>query len=294
MFGYVRPNKPLLLVREYEEYKAVYCTLCKELGKHYGIITRMSLNYDLCFYALISLNYSTSCPKVKKGRCTVNPAKACNYIDIGDDSYKKAAALTVLMTYYKLIDNVQDEGFWKSFAAKFLLLFFKRPAKRASNDYPKIAEALKQMTEEQNEIEKVENASIDACAEPTAKALSVIFEDINEEQSLILNRLGYFLGKWVYTMDAADDLKNDVKDGSFNPFISYMKNHDIDLNDSEKVESECNEVLNSNVSMLIPPLNLLNEGRHINIIENVINLGLPQVQKEILFLHIHEKERKKF
>ncbi len=293
MFGYVKPNKPLLLVKEYEEYKAVYCTLCKELGKRYNIFTRLALNYDICFYALISLNYNEGCPNVKKGRCVVNPLKRCNYVSFGDHSYHKAAALTVLMTYHKIIDNINDEKFVKSLGARLSFPFFKRNALKAAKTFPKMAYALDEMTKQQREIEKKPEASIDECCEPTAKALSEIFSDINEEQSVILGQIGYFLGRWVYTMDAADDLKKDISNSNFNPFVHHLKKYDIDINDQDRVDEECNSVLNSNVAMLIPAFNLLKEGRYTSTIENVVKKGLPQIQREILFLHIKDKERKK-
>ncbi|MFI3326390.1 MAG: DUF5685 family protein [Clostridia bacterium] len=293
MFGYVRPFKSELLVKEYEQYKAVYCSLCKELGKHFGILTRFSLNYDLCFYTMLALNYSQGCPKLENGRCTFNPAKKCNYLSLGDSAYKKAAALTVLMTYHKILDNIKDESFSKALVSRIMLPVFHFPAKKASEQYTHLSDVLKTMTESQNLIEQDENASIDACSDPTARAMAEIFKDINEKDSVVLEQFGYFLGRWVYIMDASDDLKDDMKNGSFNPLISYMKKSGIDINDSKKVEEECNQILNYNVSMIVPAFNLLKEGIYTNIIDNVVTKGFPQIQKEILFLHVRDKERKK-
>ena len=41
MFGYVRPYKSEMLVREFEQYKAVYCELCRVLGREYGLLARL-------------------------------------------------------------------------------------------------------------------------------------------------------------------------------------------------------------------------------------------------------------
>lgn len=58
MFGYVRPLKGEMKVREYEQYKAVYCTLCKELERHYGLLAKFALSFDITFYAVVALDLS--------------------------------------------------------------------------------------------------------------------------------------------------------------------------------------------------------------------------------------------
>lgn len=293
MFGYVRPYKSELLVKEYDMYKAVYCGLCKEMGRHYGIATRFALNYDLCFYTMLALNYSKQCPKLKKGRCTFNPAKKCNYLSLGDNAYHKASALTVLMSYHKILDNIKDDSFAKALVSRLMLPLFHFPAKKATKQFPKLSEILKEMTANQNLIEQDKVASIDACSEPTAKAMAEIFKDIDEKDSIILEQLGYFLGRWVYIMDASDDLKDDMKNGSFNPLVSHMERNEISINDRKKVEEECNYILNNNIARIIPAMNLLENGMYTSIIENVVEKGFPQLQKEILFLRVRDKERKK-
>lgn len=52
MFGYVTAYKPELKVKEYEAYKGVYCTLCKEMGKEYGALSRLLLSYDGAFFVI--------------------------------------------------------------------------------------------------------------------------------------------------------------------------------------------------------------------------------------------------
>ncbi len=76
LFGYVRPRKSELLVREFEEYNGIYCSLCRQLGKSYGALSRLALNYDCTFYALVLLSLSEKeCPRFSRGHCVVNPLK---------------------------------------------------------------------------------------------------------------------------------------------------------------------------------------------------------------------------
>ena len=55
MFGYVKACTPELKIKEFETYKAVYCSLCKKLGKSYGILSRFTLSYDFTFLAILNM-----------------------------------------------------------------------------------------------------------------------------------------------------------------------------------------------------------------------------------------------
>ncbi len=297
MFGYVRPLKGEMKVREYEQYKAVYCTLCKALEKHYGLLAKFALSYDITFYAVLALDLSGCEISERKGRCAVNPAKKCNFICEGNEAYHKAAALTVLTTYYKLIDNIEDESFFKRLGAKLLKLVVNKAAKKAKNDFPYMDEALSKMTEEQRKVEESEDPSIDECAAPTADALKTIFPYLtaDDTQKLVLGQFGYFFGRWIYFMDAADDLEDDLKSKSFNPFIERLSlsgKTALTKEEKDKADNYCNEVLNSNAAMINNAVNLLDLNKYENIITNVTVLGLGEVQREILFMHIHSKDRK--
>ena len=79
MFGYIRIGKPELKVKEYDMYKAVYCSLCRELGKEYGFFTRFTLSYDFTFLALLELSLREDFCGTHRKRCVCNPLKKCNF-----------------------------------------------------------------------------------------------------------------------------------------------------------------------------------------------------------------------
>lgn len=294
----MRPLKGELKVREYEEYKAVYCTLCRETGRYYGRRMRLALSYDMAYYTMLALDLSGAEPSARRGRCPVNPTKKCTFLCEGQQAYRKGAALMVLMTYHKLKDTIADEKWAKKTGARLLLPFAAGPAKKAAADFPALAEAIGTMMEEQAQVEQDPEASLDACCDPTAKALSVIFSELGgdtKSQCMVLSELGYFLGRWIYLMDAADDLKEDLKNGSFNPLIRKLDlegKKEIPAETQERIDRECNEILNYTVSRINAALNLLNLQRYGTIIANVSQLGFAEVQREILFLHIREKKKK--
>ena len=139
MFGYVRPFKSELLVREYEQYKASYCQVCHALKEHYGRLASFTLSYDCTFYALLLLSVEGGTPSVRHGRCVMNPLKKCDFLECSGEAYHKAAALSVLLTAHKLRDNVADDSFWKSLGSRLFLPFVARRAKKAEAEYPFLA-----------------------------------------------------------------------------------------------------------------------------------------------------------
>lgn len=298
MFGYVRPYMSEMLVREYEQYKAVYCELCRVLGQEYGWSARFFLTYDCTFYALLALSVSGGRVSQHDGRCAANPLKKCRYLESSGEEYKKAAALSVVLTYYKLRDNLEDDGFWKSFGSRLLLPLVSRKAKKAARRYPFLAESARAAVDGQRAAEQAE-AGIDPCAEPTARLLADVFRELggcDEGQRAALEEFGYFLGRWVYLMDAADDLQKDLKEGAFNPFINRLeleKGKEFSPEGRKKAEEACNAVLNATIARMLPALNLISMENFSPVVENVAQKGLPEIQREILFLHVREKRRKR-
>ena len=225
MFGYVKPDKPELKIKDYETYKAVYCTLCKTLGKEYGLLARFLLTYDAAFYAIFRKTlFQSKADCAHRGVCRFNPLKKCNYTDI--DSYlKDAAALTVIMFYYKVLDNIHDGKFVKKLLSRLVYPYIKMKFNKAVKNYSKYDSIIKASIERQASVENEKTQSIDEAAHPTAVSLQKIFSDgiEDETQRRVAERVGYCLGRWVYLIDAFDDLEDDIKTGSYNPFAQKYK-----------------------------------------------------------------------
>lgn len=290
MFGYIRPQKSELLVREYEEYKGIYCSLCRQLGKNYGMAARLTLSYDCTFYAMLLLSWNPQCPGFKSGRCVVNPLKKCTYCSGGESALNSAAALSVIMTYYKIRDDIQDSHFLGKLRGLVLLPAAARARKKAMRDFSQMDSVVSRAMAMQREAEQSENPGIDFCAEPTAVMLQGIFQAAaesshTEESTLrILGQAGYFLGRWVYLMDAADDMEKDIKTGSFNPFLmQYRLGEGSTKEELCKARETINQTLNMTLARLTAAFNLL-EFQHFGpILGNVIKKGLPAMQRQILF-----------
>lgn len=291
MFGYLQPYKPYLLVKDFELYKSVYCGLCKKLGEEYGIFARMTLSYDCTCYALLAMGLSGRCEKVYKKHCTCNPLKKCFYCVSGNDELSLASAITVVTVYYKLEDNIKDSSFFKGLLARFLKLFVNFWRKKSLKKFPKVDEIVGELNDSQSKAEESENISVDECAEPTAimmKKLMLLLAKTESEEK-VFAEFGYFLGKWVYLMDAADDYEKDLKGNNFNPFVYSLK--DKELSQQER-SMYINGVLNLTASRVVSAYNLMNVKSFSTISDNLVNMGLGQMQKKIIFDKHKDKKNK--
>ena len=221
MFGYVKIYKPELKVKEYEAYKGIYCTLCKEMQREYGFFSRFLLSYDGAFYVMYKLGLSSENINVSRSCCSFNPCKKCMKITAESDVYKLACAITVILAYFKLTDNINDSSFLKKMLCCMLLPYFRHTVKKAQKKFPEIYKTVDSGMSEQLLLEKDSNTSIDKSAHPTASILSALFSyGEGCENAELSARFGYHLGRVVYFLDAYDDYESDVRENSYNPFRS--------------------------------------------------------------------------
>ena len=294
MFGYIRIDKDELSEREYERYRAVYCSLCRRLGKEYSVFARFILSYDCTFYALLVMSLSEDCPEFQDGRCRFNPTKKCSYCVSDQKALSQAAALSVSSAYFKLIDNIKDSGFFKKLGCQLIKPVFSRWREKAKKSYPFIDEAVELMMQNQEKAEKNPSCSVDEAADPTATMLATICAAVpdhftlhlnfdKEKQQRILSTLGYFLGRWIYLMDAADDFEEDRKKGGFNPFV-------IAGFDEEDIAPNVLPMLNHSLSEVLLTYGLMDKGRYDEIISNILYSACVKVQKSTLSKYLKNSD----
>lgn len=281
MFGYLRPYKPEMKMAEFDTYKAVYCGLCKQLGRSFGPFARMTLSYDFAFLSLLSLGMAQACPGFRRESCAANPLKKKPCLCACDDS-RFAAGAAMTMLYYKVLDDRHDNGFRGRLAAFFLLPWAGRARKKAIRLYPEMDEIIKEEMKRQRDVES-NGGSVDAAAEPSARALARIFALIpaSETDRRVLYRLGYLVGRWVYLIDALDDLKEDLKSGAFNP---YLRKFRLSGPDAELTEAKEYAVgmINLTAGELSNTYELLSLRRYKPILDNIIYLGLKNTLALVL------------
>lgn len=276
MFGYLQIQKSELLVRESEAYKAVYCGLCRQMGKDYSVFTRFMLSYDCTFYAMLLMSLNRSCKGFKDGRCTCNPLKKCKFATDSGDAYRKAAAFSMISVYYKIIDDIQDSGFFKKLLCRIIKPFFSHQRKKAADKYPDMDKAVSDMMKMQYDAEHSEKPSVDMSAHPTALMLAAVLsaEAHDEIQKRVLYEFGYHIGRWIYLVDAADDIEKDIKSNGFNPFVN-KKTGEVKSSDFIKA------VLNQSLARAYDAYNLLNFTDFKGILDNMMLLGFPASQNRV-------------
>ena len=289
MFGYIKVDQANLLGKEYEAYKGIYCGLCKQLGKDYSVFARLILSYDCTFYAMLALHVAETPPCYTQGRCRFNPLKKCCYADTQTAAFSLAAALSVLSAYYKLRDNLLDSPWYRRIAYRLIQPFFARWRRKAAKRYPRIDQALAEMLSAQLQAERNPDCVLDMAAEPTAKMLQTVCGLLAEEIPVnkdigkdnlkrILGTFGYYIGRWIYLIDAADDYEKDKKHGGFNPFL--LKGVPQDSLDTYMASS-----LNHALSEALLSYGLLEKGRFDAVIMNVLQISCISIQDKIIRDH---------
>ncbi len=283
MFGYVRLHKPTITMGEYEQYKGIYCTLCRRLGKRYGPIARMSLSYDMTFLALLHAALEEGDPQFAKGHCSFNPAKKCLKCR-NTDATDLAADLGILLAYYKLKDTLADERFFKKLGVACLYPIYAFDRQRATKRRPDADKAIATMMAAQSAGEAENIASIDRAAEPFAALLSTLAADLaqDERQRTVLARFGYCLGRWVYLIDAVDDLAEDVKKRRYNPYALAREITAPDAAQITAARQYAGLTLNACLAECIAAYNLLDIRRFDGILRNILEQGMPAMQKRVI------------
>ena len=176
MFGYIRIYKPQLRICEYETYRAVYCTLCRYLGREMGIPSRLLLNYDYTFMAMLMIALSDEKPCFGSGRCVVNPMKKCGSCSTHADAFKYTSALTGIMFYYKLKDSIADSGAGKRLLYRTLQPYASHIRKRARKRYPEedalVNDYITRQFDAERRARETGEIIIDELCEPTADVLA--------------------------------------------------------------------------------------------------------------------------
>jgi len=290
MFGYVRPCKGELKVREYENYRAMYCGLCHVLSKRYGFFARFLLNYDFSFLAL-TLSSAVQCPCVKcKRRCAASPFRAKPFYR-ENDALDFSADATMILTYWKLRDSVEDEGFWKSLVFRMLSWILYPAYCKASRFRPVFAEECQKGMKALRAVESEHLASIDAAADSFAKIIASAASFANDASlKRPLSVLFYHIGRWIYIVDAWDDMEDDRKKDNYNPIIlRYQINTDSDLTE---IRDAIKITLEHSCATAAGAAELISFDQNDAVIKNVLYLGLPMTADAVL--HGRKNKRSKF
>lgn len=288
MFGYVKTHKKELRIREYDTYCACYCGLCRTMKKTTGILSCATLNYDFVFLALVRGVLLKEQPEIKLRRCIVHPIKKRPMAEPSLSLEYAARACTALM-FHKASDDIRDSKRAKKLLLRMSLPFFTHLKKRA--DIPELDSVIKEKLDTLAHIESNGTPSLDAPAAVFGELLGEIFSDgLDGDAKRIAYETGYHTGKFIYAADAADDYKNDLLSGSYNPIVQ-MYGEDFSQTAKQSVKTALLCELHS-LGAAVELIDFSGYADIEGIIKNIVYLGMP-AQMDLALLHKQHTERQR-
>ncbi len=278
MFGYIHANQQELTEENIVTYRAYYCGLCRCLKELCGKKGRLLLNYDMTFlvimlsglYELDNSHESYICPR--------HPAEKQNvWIN---EATRYAAKMSVLLSYYNFEDDWKDDkSLIKKMAADSLAVFHREVVK----EYPRQAKAVRDYLKGLEEAEKNNEKNVDIVSGLTGQMLSEIFDWKQDEWSSELRCFGFYMGKFIYLMDAYEDEPQDSKKGIYN-ILSFIR-------EDGDYETYCRLLLTSMMSECAKSFERMPIIRHADICRNVLYSGV-WTRYELVQLKLKKKKPK--
>ncbi|MBQ2772854.1 MAG: hypothetical protein IJF45_00740 [Clostridia bacterium] len=281
MFGYVKIEKAELRVREYEYYRAAYCGLCRSMGKCTGQCSRLTLSYDIAFLTQVRMALVGTEPQFKKRRCIAHPFRARMMMEPNAE-LAYAADASALLAYEKCRDDVADKRGFGKLAAMAKKLLLQSAYRRARKRHPALAATLREKLTALAALEGELRATVDEPAAIFGEILAALLGDgLPQEAARIAEAIGTKIGRFIYIVDAIDDIEHDERSGNFNPLLLLF---------GTKPTTEQRQMLEDALLSLLDDtaaaLDLVGDGTRYPyraILENILYLGMPSVAKRVIW-----------
>ena len=225
MFGYILTSADALPKERHARFRAIYCGLCRSLRQRYGLVGSAALSFDMTFMAML-LNALYE-PEEREGdeRCAPHPIKAHRYVE--SDAVTYAADMNVVLAYHKCLDNWRDD---KSLLSATEARLLRSAYEAVKARYPEKCAAVEDWLDDIHAIEAEGSTDIDAPVNATGRALGELFvwrgDDVWADT---LREVGDGLGRFIYLMDAYDDLPEDTRKRRYNPLKAYRERPDYEV-----------------------------------------------------------------
>ena len=277
VFGYVRPPLASLPEEEAARFRRMYCGLCHTLGRRYGTAARFILNYDFTYLAIL---LSRGTGDVRSARCLVHPVHARDFLE-GDPAMELAADESVILAYWQLRDGVADHDWLHGLKYRSLSTILEPAYRKASGLRPGFDRAVRQQLDLLGQLESEQCPSIDRAADAFAVLLGSAAGEVEDPvRRRVLEQLLYHLGRWVYLIDAADDLKKDAVSGNYNPVALRFG-----LTDGvwmPEARQEFAATLDHSIHMMATAFELWDFGEWTALLSETVYTGLFQIGKAVL------------
>ncbi len=302
MFGYVKPYAPELRVKSNETYRALYCGLCRVMGKLTGQLSRFSLSYDFVFLTAVRLLATEEKLIMNPSRCAIHPLKKHLFAE-ENEALRYSAAVSAVLLRGKIEDDIADEKFFSSLKSRAAYPLSKGMVKRTGklDSFPRekiitsVAENLKLLAA----LEAESSDSLDETSEKFGVLTGEMFSaGLEGAAARISYEIGRSVGRFIYITDAADDLLEDVKNNRYNPIFQRYGENATETREgrvylSKNVADELYCALRLDLGRCSSAVELLCEGRDAvlsEIVKNTVYLGLPEKLRTVLVRAVGKAE----
>ena len=262
MFGYISINKAEMKFKDYDMYHSYYCGLCKCLKKCYGIRGQLTLSFDMTFLVVLLTGLYEAETKVETVRCVAHPFE--KHPARVNEFTNYAAAMNLVLSYYKCKDDWDDERKKKGYAAAKLL---QSRISEIEKEYPEKVQLIASNLKKLSEFEAKNEQNIDLMAGLFGDIMAEIFVYRHDVWEVSLRKMGFFLGKFIYLMDAYEDVEKDIKSGSYNPLKEAFQSN-------PNFAEDCRELLTLMMAECSREFEKLPILLHADILRNVLYSGV--------------------
>ena len=276
MFGYVRPALNLLSQEQRDAYQSAYCGLCHTLSGRHGPLTRFTLNYDFTFLAIL-LSGARGEREDCALRCPVHPLRAPRQCQCGS-ALELAADESMVLTWYKLTDDIQDHGPLRGLPSRLARQSLRGAYERAARSAPEFDAQVRAGMARLRQLERDQSPQLDRVADAFAGILASAADARlpDDSQRRAMGQLLYHLGRWIYLVDAWDDLDEDKKRQRYNPLDARFSGR------AREEQEYVSTTMTHSLRLLTSAANLLSFGTWAPLVENILYSGLPAVQSAVL------------
>lgn len=263
MFGYININRSELTEENKKAYQAYYCGLCRALKTNCGAKGQMLLDYDMTFMIVLLTGLYELENEASEITCALHPTKKRTVWINEVTSY--AADMNLVLAYHNLIDDWKDD---KAYTKKAFAKMLDKDYARIMEKYPRQVKAIEEYMRRTEEVERNREMNLDAVAGLTGEMLGEVFCWKEDEWAAEMRTLGFYMGKFIYLMDAYEDYEVDIQKNAYNPLVQLRKENNEDF------ETLCRLLLTSMMSECAKSFERLPILLHADILRNVLYSGV--------------------
>lgn len=263
MFGYININQKELSEESRKAYQSYYCGLCRRLKINCGAKGQMLLNYDMTFLIVLLTGLYELENQSSDILCALHPTKKRRvWLNEATDY---AAAMNLILAYHNLIDDWKDD---KAYSKKAFAKMLDKDYLKVMEKYPRQVKAVEEYMKKTEEIEKRREKNLDLAAGLSGEMLGEVFCWKEDEWAEELRTMGFYMGKFIYLMDAFEDYDADVEKNAYNPLVFMEKGQEQDR------DTWCKLLLTSMMSECAKSFERLPILLHADILRNVLYSGV--------------------